>query len=353
MAGYDQVTLWLKGDYGDVELRTAIGKIAGKVISERQEAMEMCKNEAAQATKILSDPGVEEMEALHDLLTLDQIFKSDNVMHQKGVAQGIRIQSKPEVGAKSSLTWNHILHSFSEDERKELNDVLMSEEPETSSDEENTVDELDSLDDSLFLDKALKDLMQKLDSGPLELMDLWNKEEEVVNVRDYLVPQSLAPILECLFSKYGDVSVDSTLSSRVKMYLFVILCGTIDSVCDTRILDITETKLTSWWKYLISLESAGFKIQFALDQLGSVTKAYFGLRLREQERVTLDELDVDITRYSAAVEEMTTKLDRLKFDRERIISEKSRKKSSLIEDCFKAAIKLKWKKAGEGLIKLG
>lgn len=352
MSGYDQVTLWLKGDYGDVELRTAIGKVAGKVISERREAMEMCKNEAAQETKILSDPGVEEMEALHDLLTLDQIFKTYNVMHQKVVAQGIRIQSKPEVGGKTSLTWNHILKSFSKDEHKELNDVLMSEALEPSSDEENTVDELDSLDDSLFLDKALRDLMQKL-SGPSELMDLCKKEEEVVNVRDYLVPQSLAPILECLFSKYGDVSVDSTLSSRVKMYLFVILCGTIDSVCDTRILDITETKLMNWRKYLTSLESAGFKIQFALDKLKSVTKAYFGLRLREQERVTLYELDVDITRYSAEVEEMTTKLDRLKFDREHIISQKSRKKSRLIEECFKAAAKLRWKRAGEGLIKLG
>ena len=70
-----QVMLWLKGEYGDVELRSPEGKFAGKVINNRTEAMEMCKREAAEATKILNDPGAEEMQALHVLLTLDRLLK--------------------------------------------------------------------------------------------------------------------------------------------------------------------------------------------------------------------------------------------------------------------------------------
>ncbi|KAK9993837.1 hypothetical protein SO802_023540 [Lithocarpus litseifolius] len=183
-----------------------------------------------------------------------------------------------------------------EDEHKELKEVLMTEDvQEERIDEENSSeDEQYSLDNSLFLDKAFTDLKQKLGSGPKQLMDLWNREEQVVNVRDYLVPQSLAPILESLLEKYGDMGAETNLSSRVKMYLIVILCGTIDSVCCTRILDITEHKLLNWRQYLRALEYVGFKIQFVHDQWRGVTKAYFGLRLRKLEDDTLQELE---TRY--------------------------------------------------------
>ena len=341
--------LWLKGEYGDVELRSPEGKFAGKVISDRTEAMEMCKKEAEEATKILNDPGAEEMQTLHDPPTLDQLLKYENVLHQMEVAHGIRRQIKPEIGGTNVLTWNHILlYSFSDAEHKELKDVLMTEEQEESSDEE-----LDSLDDSLFLDKAFTDLRQKLGSRPKQLIDLWNKEEQVVNVRDYLVPQSLAPILESLFEKYGDVGAETNLSPRVKMYLTVILCGTIDSMCCTRILDITEDKLLNWWQYSTALESTGFKIQFVHDQGTRVTKAYFGLRLRKLEDDTLQELETDITKYDAEVKEMTTKLERIKDQHKRITSEKYGKRSSLIKDCLRMAAKLKWKRAGAGLIKLG
>ena len=349
--------LWLKGEYGDVELRSPEGKFAGKVISDRTEAMEMCKKEAEEATKILNDPGAEEMQALHDPPTLDRLLKYENVLHQMEVAHGIRRQIKPEIGGTNVLTWNHILlYSFSDAEHKELKDVLMTEEQEESSDEENSSessDELDSLDDSLFLDKAYTDLRQKLGSRPKQLIEFWNKEEQVVNVRDYLVPQSLAPILESLFEKYGDVGAETNLSPRVKMYLIVILCGTIDSMCCARILDITEDKLLNWWQYSTALESTGFKIQFVHDQGTRVTKAYFGLRLRKLEDDTLQELETDITKYDAEVKEMTTKLERIKDQHKRITSEKYGKRSSLIKDCLRMAAKLKWKKAGAGLIKLG
>uniref|UniRef100_A0A2N9FZ82 Phorbol-ester/DAG-type domain-containing protein n=1 Tax=Fagus sylvatica TaxID=28930 RepID=A0A2N9FZ82_FAGSY len=322
-----EVTRWLKGENGDMELRTPEGKFAGK--------------------------------ASHDLLTLDQILKSPDLMRLMEEAQAIRRQSKPEVGGKGALTWNDILYSFSTAEHEELKDVLKTKEPEASGNEDNSLDKRYVLvteepdvsgdeDKYSFLKEAFTDLVQMINSGPTEFKDFWKKEEKVVNFREYLVPQSLFPILESLFAKHGDVSVGSSLSSNVKIYLFVILCGTIDSMCSTRILDITEDTIINWWKYLIVLLSAGFKIQFAHDHLKKVTKAYLGHKLTELEAHTLRELDTDVTKYSAEVEEMTTKLEHLKFKRERIMSEKSGKKSSLIEECLRAA-KQKWKKAGKGL----
>ena len=101
-----QVMLWLEGKYGDVELRSPERKFAGKVISNRIEAMEMCKKEAAEATKILNDPGAEEMQALHDPLTLDRLLKYENVLRDLEVAHGIRRQIKPEIGGADVLTWD-------------------------------------------------------------------------------------------------------------------------------------------------------------------------------------------------------------------------------------------------------
>ena len=51
-------------------------------------------------------------------------------------------------------------------------------------------------------------------SLPILLLDIM---KELTDVRDYLVPQSLAPILESLFDEYGDVGAETNLSSRLKM----------------------------------------------------------------------------------------------------------------------------------------
>ena len=54
----------------------------------------------------------------------------------------------------------------------------------------------------------------RLTSLPIQLPDFM---KELTNVRDYLMPQSLAPILESLFDEYGDVGAETNLSSRLKM----------------------------------------------------------------------------------------------------------------------------------------
>lgn len=347
--GCDQVILWLKGKYGDVELRTGGGKIVGKVICEIQEIKKMCEVEAAQEIKEL---GVGERVVPHDLLTLYRLLSLYNEIFQKEAAQEIKIDGMP------ALAWTHIKDSFSADERQELDGLFMTEEMGIISAEEKSFDEQDSPYIPIFLDKAFIEFVQKLNAGPKKFKELWEAEEERVNVRDYLVPQSLACILESLFAKYGDVSVEFTLSSsRVKMFLYVILCGTIDRMCETRVQDISEDDLIHWWTYLKALLSAGFKIQFAFDHLNRVERAYYGLRLKKQVHETLSQLERDITVCSAAsaqLKKLAEKLNLLEYKQKSIMSEESGKKSSLIDACLKEATRLKWRKAGQGLqLKLG
>ena len=49
-------------------------------------------------------------------------------------------------------------------------------------------------------------------SLPILLLDIM---KELTDVRDYLVPQSLAPILESLFDEYGDVGAERSEERRV------------------------------------------------------------------------------------------------------------------------------------------
>lgn len=293
---FDQVARWLKGEYGDVDLKTPEGKIAGKVISKWQEVNKICKT----------------------------------------VEEKVEVKHLP-------LSW-----PFTEEERKELEHILLTKEVETSSAGKILFDEQDSLDISIYWDKEYKELLQKLDSSQAEdYMEFWEEKEDRVKVRDYLVPESSVPILESLFAKYGDVSVD-TKSPRVKMFLFVILCRTIDNMCKTRVLDISEDQLIIWWKYLKALQSAGFKIQFALDRLHRVVRAYIGLQLQERVTENRSYLDEEISKKSEEVEKLEEELEALKVRRKQI-SEESERKSGTAGEYLREATKLKWRKAGEGL----
>ena len=159
----------------------------------------------------------------------------------------------------------------------------------------------------------------------------WAPVEEVDSVGDYMIIQRLAPILEHLLSKHGDISARSMLRPRVKMYLYYMLCESIYRMMNTKVVDITKDLLLNWWTSLRILQFAEFNIQFAFDYLKRVVQAYLGLRLRKEVDDALDKIDRDILE--------------LKEKRKRVISAKT-KESSLKEECLKEASILKHWTAG-------
>jgi hypothetical protein len=75
-------------------------------------------------------------------------------------------------------------------------------------------------------------------------------KEEVVDIEDYKITRKLAPILKDLLSKYGDVSAESKLSPKVKLYFFHMLCECIYSMINTKVVDISTNDLLNWWTIL-------------------------------------------------------------------------------------------------------
>lgn len=113
----------------------------------------------------------------------------------------------------------------------------------------------------LLFNKNYTQVMKFLDRGakiptPFKSVEVpkvnfeWAPIEEVVSVGDYMIIQRLAPILEPLLSKHGDISAMSSLRPRVRMYLYNMLCESIYSMINTKVEDITKDLLLKGWTTL-------------------------------------------------------------------------------------------------------
>lgn len=305
-----KIKLLLKGEYGDVELRSTLGH-SGKLI---------CQN----TTKIMR--------------------KKERV--------------------KTTLTVYDILKSWSKDETEQLNSILRAGREEIVITKEDDHDHKDSVSEAfLFSDEAYTQFMKVLDRGAkistpfkcggevhevssdsfpkeevVEVNFDWDLKEEVVSVEDYMVTLRLSPILKHLLCKHGDISSMSTLSPKVKMYLFHMLCECIYSMIITKVVDITKNLLLKWWTCLMTLQFAEFDIQFAFDHLKRVAHAYLGLHVRNEGYNALNKMDSDI-------QELEDKCKALK-DKRKYVKAAESAKSSLIKECLREASILRHGKAG-------
>uniref|UniRef100_A0A7N2MJ97 Uncharacterized protein n=1 Tax=Quercus lobata TaxID=97700 RepID=A0A7N2MJ97_QUELO len=252
------------------------------------------------------------------------------------------VQKKEQV--KTTETWYDILKSWSKDEIEQLNGILrVVETKKDTAKEDDHKKEESELEVFLLSDKNYTQFMKVLDRGgkipaPFnsvkkdpDVNSKWAPKEEVASVGDYKIIQRFSPILEHLLSKHGDISTMSMLRPRVKMYIYNMLCESIYSMMNTKVVDITEDLLLEWWTTLRILQFAKFKIQFAFDRLKRVMQAYLGLRVKKEVDNGLDKIDKDILA--------------LKERRKRLIAAKS-ENSSLTEERLREASILKNWKAG-------
>ncbi|CAK7337257.1 unnamed protein product [Dovyalis caffra] len=323
-----EIILTLLGEYGEVELKTPYRGMKGKVTSKKLKVTEMEQKEEQNSEK--------------------QVLEQED---------------------SPVLSLQDMLMSFSEEDKMQVNRVLevhrreMIKAKEISS-TSHREDSNDNLEVSLFSDGAYKHFIEILDSKCsslthqdqnelcVEMLGRLTKseeDEEFAKLRDILIMENLTPILQDLFDKYGDISVEYFSNLRVKLYFIVMLFGTVYSMRKTRIIDISENQLLTWWYFLKISQLSGLKVQFVLDRLEKVTHAYFGLQVRNKVDNTMAEIDREMTDISKEMEELTKKFEALKGKRDSITSAES-SKSRFIEDCLEKATDPKWWPAGAGLL---
>ncbi|KAL5562946.1 hypothetical protein UlMin_032693 [Ulmus minor] len=144
-----------------------------------------------------------------------------------------------------------------------------------------------------------------LSEGLLKLLDEKHLGLKLVHVKDYRVPQTLAPILETLLLEHRDFEGKHSLSGEMKSIACSLLCVVIEKMCRTKVEVITKEILREWHFYLRGiLNITGFSItRKFLDRLeNEVVPAFFGLEVDRFENDIFDRLDLEIANLEAKLE---------------------------------------------------
>lgn len=296
-----QVMLSLTGEYGQVELRSSITRMAGKVIGRD------CMHEEDE---------------------------QDNDGHKK---------------IFHTATCNEIISSFTRRDRDFYQSITEAARRWSS---QNGVSESKDRQANLLSHEA-HTLMKLLNHGKDKSRD----EEEVVKYGDHFIVSDFSSLLENLDNKYEAICHKSGLPwfLPLKVYFCFMLGWTINSMCSTRVVDISQDLLSSWWESLKILHFAGFRIQFALERLNRIVLAYYGLQAKDVAYENVEKIDREITELSQDIEKLETmlalkkaRLNALKKRRERTAS-KEIVDPSLLAKCLREASALKWTIAGNGI----
>lgn len=200
---------------------------------------------------------------------------------------------------------------------------------------------------SLFPNEALT-LMNLLYGGK----DIFKEDRPIFKVEDHFLKSDFAYIREALGDVI--LAKPTLQNSPVVDYFRFMLCWTINSMRTTRVVDISQELLSKWWKILKMVHFAGFNIQFALDRLDRIVFAYYGLQAKaEKENLQkidgeISELDQDVKKLEALLVDKRARLQELQKRRGHVAS-KEIVGSSFIDKCLGEASELKWRLAGEGL----
>ncbi|KAF5734925.1 hypothetical protein HS088_TW15G00422 [Tripterygium wilfordii] len=164
---------------------------------------------------------------------------------------------------------------------------------------------------------------------------LWNGDSQFVSIGNYKVPRNLAPILEGLFSKYGDFGAETDLGPRMKTFCLTFFASVIDNMCNIKVMDVNKILLMEWWHHCKILQNAGFKVQFAFNQINRIAYTRFAIGPELDEGGTLGELQKDISRLSRESEEVNKRFEVLKEKQKQYISSTRSMTSSLQDEYLK------------------
>ncbi|OWM72433.1 uncharacterized protein LOC116201366 [Punica granatum] len=175
----------------------------------------------------------------------------------------------------------------------------------------------------------------------------WKKyAAKIVKVGNNMIPSQFVPIYRELVDRYGDFSADSELSPVAKAVIFHLFFAVVYSMRGTQVRNITDDLLCTWQYYLRGVQNAGFKIQFAIDNLEKLLRARCGLKVMEFRDDTGKNLEVRVEELSKQIDEKEAKLEALKSIREKYRKPREAEET-LVKQCLIEAANWKWKDVGD------
>ncbi|KAK6263310.1 hypothetical protein QUC31_009126 [Theobroma cacao] len=145
----------------------------------------------------------------------------------------------------------------------------------------------------MYTDELVHDFTRKLDGkdkSQVDFSDFSGLMEEVVKSGTVTLPLSLALIDKKIEKKYGEIAAESKQSSCTAMPSRILLCAAIKEMDELQLESIDEKKMLLWRDAINSALNINFKVNFAIEHLKKIGRAYFGLKARnDQELRSIEE----------------------------------------------------------------
>ncbi|KAK9215229.1 hypothetical protein WN944_007233 [Citrus x changshan-huyou] len=186
------------------------------------------------------------------------------------------------------LTFHDVFSSFIKKDSNQLDDITENMESEiagitkTLSETGDQGSKVTISESYPYSDEALALFILRLQNGiprKIETVEFWDMDDVLVNVEvwgSYRVIEKFAPMLKDLLTKYSDIDGDCSLNENCSMYFFAMLCGVMQDLCRTKIMNAKDFVIVKWWFALKHLQYAGFRIDFLFDQLKRIVLANYG-----------------------------------------------------------------------------
>ncbi|XVF18697.1 hypothetical protein REPUB_Repub11eG0045200 [Reevesia pubescens] len=147
---------------------------------------------------------------------------------------------------------------------------------------------------------TVKVLMEKMDEdneSNLCYSDFRDLDGERKKIGKYNFPLSLHPVVERIITSYGDVSATSKMNQIVVETTYVLFCASIKEMDDLQLEQVTEYRILKWRDTIKDALRINFKVDFAMDHLKKIARAYIGLLERqklENVAIRISKLEADL-----------------------------------------------------------
>ncbi|OMO79829.1 hypothetical protein CCACVL1_13392 [Corchorus capsularis] len=146
----------------------------------------------------------------------------------------------------------------------------------------NTQGPKSSQGEKTYSDELVQDFTRKLDANEksqVKISDFKGLMEEVARMQYWdTLPPSLLTINMIIKKKYGEIDAESKHCSWVAMATRTLLCAAIKEMNELRLEDIDEEKMLLWRDAINNALNMNFKVEFAMNHLKKIARAYFGLK---------------------------------------------------------------------------
>ncbi|XVF51303.1 hypothetical protein PTKIN_Ptkin04bG0174200 [Pterospermum kingtungense] len=135
-------------------------------------------------------------------------------------------------------------------------------------------------------DEIVEDFIKKIDAkekSNVDFSDFDGLKEEMETSGINSLPPSVAPFDTKIKEIYGKIDADSKQSSCTAMATRILFCAAIKEMSNLQLEQIDKRRILLWRDAINSALNINFRVEFAIEHLKKIARAYYGLNARIEQ----------------------------------------------------------------------